>query len=109
MAEVRALSVVWLDSVEGRLFHISDEQLTRETVFGRIRGLTPLQLREELAQRLAGAPRILVVGSDSAGTAFITHLSDEYPALARRVVGRETADRPSDGELAAYALKYLRK
>lgn len=39
--------------------------------------------------------------------AHVKHIHSHEPALVRKVVGVETVDHPSDGQLVAYARKYF--
>jgi hypothetical protein len=61
-----------------------------------------------VAQALAGATEILIVGPAQAKLQLIKHIHLHDPALVSKVVGVETVDHPSDGQLVAYARKYFR-
>ncbi len=57
-----------------------------------------------LAQVCLRCRRVLVVGPGSAKSEFVKYLSRNNPdALARHVIGVETADHPTDGQLLARA------
>ena len=57
-----------------------------------------------LAQVCLRCRRVLVVGPGSAKSEFVKYLSRNNPdALARHVIGVETADHPTDGQLVARA------
>ncbi|HUD51567.1 translational machinery protein [Parvibaculum sp.] len=64
---------------------------------------------EEVAKSLDGFGEILIVGPANAKFAFLKHLQAKHPALAAKVVGIETVDHPSDGELTNYARAYFHK
>ena len=61
----------------------------------------------QVVQALAGASEVLVVGPAQAKLELIKHLHAHDPAMANKVVGVETVDHPSDGQLVAYARKYF--
>ena len=61
-----------------------------------------------VAQALAGAHEILVVGPAQAKLHLVKHIHAHDHALVPRLVGVETVDHPSDGQLVAYARKYFR-
>jgi hypothetical protein len=57
-----------------------------------------------LAQVCLRCKRVLVVGPGSAKSEFVKYLSRNNPdALARHVIGVETVDHPTDGQLVARA------
>ena len=60
-----------------------------------------------VAQALTGATEILIVGPAQAKLQLIKHIHSHDPALVSKVVGVETVDHPSDGQLIAYARKYF--
>ena len=63
----------------------------------------------EVAHAVADAKEILVVGPSNAKLALIKHLHKHDPAVADKVVGFESVDHPSDGQLLAYARHYFLK
>jgi stalled ribosome rescue protein Dom34 len=50
---------------------------------------------------------ILVVGPSSAKLEFLRFVREHDKPLERRVVGLETVDHPTDGQLVAYGKKYF--
>jgi hypothetical protein len=60
-----------------------------------------------VAQALAGASEILIVGPAQAKLQLIKHIHAHDAALVSKVVGVETVDHPTDGQLVAYARKYF--
>lgn len=63
----------------------------------------------EVCDALAGITEVLVAGHHTAQTDFRHYLDKHRPQVARQVVGWETVDRPSDGQLAALARKFFEK
>ena len=60
-----------------------------------------------IAEALKGAEEILVVGPAQAKLQLIKHLHSHDPQVGSKVVGVETIDHPTDGQLVAYARKYF--
>ena len=60
-----------------------------------------------IAEALKGANEILVVGPAQAKLQLIKHIHAHDPDLADKIVGVETVDHPTDGQLVAYARKYF--
>jgi stalled ribosome rescue protein Dom34 len=60
-----------------------------------------------IAEALQGAQEILVVGPAQAKLQLIKHIHAHDQALTARIVGVETIDHPTDGQLVAYARKYF--
>ncbi|HZP19315.1 MAG TPA: translational machinery protein [Bauldia sp.] len=63
---------------------------------------------DRLAASLADAGEILIFGPSTAKSEFVAFLHARHPAIAKRVVGVETLDHPSDGEFVGHARKHFR-
>jgi stalled ribosome rescue protein Dom34 len=115
-------AVVWLDHVEAHVLHFTREDVQNKLVHGKPhrhlhhkRGAQasghaaedPEYFRQ-VADALAGAEQILVVGPANAKTEFVKHLDVHAHELRKKVVAVETVDHPSDGQLLAYARKHFR-
>ena len=114
---------VWMDGNEARVFHVREEGFDEATVWApaqhvhrhpkdqqmRIRNHPDDQHRffDELADALAGAERILVVGPAATKLLFLRYLHKRDPALEARIVGLETVDHPTDRQIVAYARQYF--
>ena len=61
----------------------------------------------EVAHALAPAQEILIVGPGSAKLALLKHMHKHDSAIGDRVVGVETVDHPTDGQLLAHARQYF--
>jgi stalled ribosome rescue protein Dom34 len=61
----------------------------------------------DVAHALEHADEILVLGPSTAKLHFLKYLHAHAPALAQRVVGVETVDHPTDGQVAAFARRYF--
>ena len=61
----------------------------------------------DVAKALKDAEQILLVGPSTAKNQFVNYAKENDRALAAKIVGVETLDHPSDGQLVAYAKKYF--
>jgi hypothetical protein len=59
-------------------------------------------------QRGEGPLEILVVGPGTAKFEFVKHVQKHAAALLPKILGVETVDHPTDGELAAFVRRYFR-
>ncbi len=62
----------------------------------------------ELTSVLTDAGEILVVGPSTAKLELIKYFHSHAPGLIPQVIGVETVDHPSDGQVVAYAKKYFK-
>ena len=65
------------------------------------------QYYHAIAEALAGAQEILIVGPAQAKLQLVKHINTHDHALSDKVVGVESIDHPTDGQLVAYARKYF--
>lgn len=118
-------AVVWLDHHEARVFHLNAEQAEEVKVHpdnparhlhhkaGAI-GARQGHAAEDkayyqgVADALADAMEILVVGPGQAKLVLLRHLHRHAPAVEAHVVGVETVDHPTDPQLVAHARAYFR-
>jgi stalled ribosome rescue protein Dom34 len=115
-------AVVWLDHSEAHVFHFTPEEVEKSTA--RATNARPHQHHkrgstgsghaaedhayfEHVVGLLKGAQEILVVGPGSAKLGLIKHVHAHHHDLDSKIVGVETIDHPSDGQLVAYARKYF--
>lgn len=64
---------------------------------------------DAIVAALGDSREILVTGPSTAKVAFRDHVGSHHPAVAGRIVGVETLDHPSEGELLAWARKYFER
>ena len=105
------LSVVWIDMAHAKIFHLSEEKMEREEVRAtHIDHHThrlnqderdPKVMYDQIAQKLGNANRILILGPGIAKVHFMDRLRKRHPTLVKKVLACETADHPSDAEIAA--------
>jgi|SRR5580704_6612909 len=116
-------AVIWIDHKEARIFHVGPGATDETTVLApqhhfhrhpKGRG----EAREhpddahrffgEVARHLAGADAILIVGPSSAKLEFFKYVHEHGGGLESKVVGIESADHPTDGEIVDRARTYFR-
>ncbi|HSO30975.1 MAG TPA: hypothetical protein VLT33_00625 [Labilithrix sp.] len=114
--------VVWLDHNEARVFQIHPDGVDEAHLTAPKHhhhkhprgGLEPKshpddakRFFHEIARSLDGHDEILVVGPSTAKLEFIRHVHKHDPALEPKIVGVESVDHPTGGQLVAYARKYF--
>jgi stalled ribosome rescue protein Dom34 len=122
MSHVHA--VVWLDHREARVidFSVDDVHKTlvrhhgghrqihhRAGVVGAGHSPEDVKFFHEVIDAVGDALEVLVTGPGQAKVAFRQHVDAHDKAFAKRVVGVESLDHPSDGELLNFARKYFHK
>jgi len=63
----------------------------------------------EVCDALAGIAEVLVTGSGTAQADFRHYVEKHRPETARHIVGWETVDHPTEGQLLALARQYFVK
>jgi stalled ribosome rescue protein Dom34 len=61
----------------------------------------------EVCDALAGIGEVLITGPHTAQADFRRYVDKHRPAVAGQIVGWETVDHPSEGQLVALARKYF--
>ena len=61
-----------------------------------------------VAEALNGAQEVLIVGPAQTKDEFFKYLKSHHAQLAKKVMGVETADHPSDGQLLEHARRFFR-
>jgi stalled ribosome rescue protein Dom34 len=64
---------------------------------------------DAIVEALGDAKEVLVTGPGNAKVAFRQHLDRRHPGVAKRVVGIETLDHPTECELLGFARKYFKR
>lgn len=110
-------AVIWIDRETARLFLLSDEKMERKNLEVHMpehhthgkdasdRDRKEHKLFAAAAKELGAVDRVLILGPGVAKHHFKTYLEEHYPKEARKVVGLETVDHPTDGQIAAYTKK----
>ncbi|HZC56911.1 MAG TPA: translational machinery protein, partial [Xanthobacteraceae bacterium] len=63
---------------------------------------------DAVAKSIADAGAVLITGPANAKTELVKHISKHEPQLMKIIVGIETVDYPSDGQLLAHARHYFK-
>lgn len=109
-------TIVWIDSKSARVFELAGEDVRhhvhhREEPEQHINPHTPRAGRYEerffhaVAGRLSAQSALLILGPGVAKEQFVHYLRSHYAAIARVIVGVETADHPSDAQIVALGRK----
>jgi hypothetical protein len=115
-------TAVWIDHKDAKIFQIDRESFEEKTLHAPHHHVHrhPKVTAEhnhptdgehfyhEVARALEGADEILVVGPSTAKLELIKHVHKHAHQLIAKIVGVETVDHPTDGQLAAYARTYFR-
>ena len=111
-------AVIWIDHKEARIFHLHPDATDETAILAPqhhlhrhplgpadVRGSAEAARRffKEVARALEGADALLIVGPASAKLEFFRYLHEHDRHLEAKVVGVESADHPTDGEIIARA------
>ena len=114
---------VWIDHQEAKIYHVDAATFEAKDIHAPGRHVHrhptvtadhkhPIDLQhffKDVVHALEGAEEILIVGPATAKLELIKYVHKHLPALDHKIVGVETVDHPTDGQLVAYARKYFRK
>ena len=115
-------AVIWIDHHEARVFHFSPTDVERLVLhpdhptrqihhkansIGSGHEAEDHDYLDAAAESIADAGAVLITGPANAKTELIKHIHHHHPKLMSAIVGVETVDHPSDGQLVAYARKYF--
>ena len=112
-------AAVWLDHQEAKVYQIEpkDFEMTKVSAphhhvkqKAEEQGKHSVQHRYfgEIAEALRDSEELLIVGPSSAKLDFVRFLHKHEHALESRVLGVETLDHPTDGQLVAYVRHYFK-
>jgi stalled ribosome rescue protein Dom34 len=117
-------SIVWLDHREARVMDFSVDDVHKAVVrhhgghrqvhhrsgsVGTGHAPEDVKFFDEIIVAVGDAQEVLVTGPGLLKNAFRQHADARHQAWSRRIMGVETLDHPSDGELLAFARKYFQK
>jgi stalled ribosome rescue protein Dom34 len=115
---------LWIDHAEAKIFHVGDADFEKLKIEGphhhvshrgeaRSHGSShPAEDQHffhSAAAALKDCEEILVVGPGTAKLEFIKHVHKHDHALVNKIVGVETVDHPTEGQLVAFVRKYFHK
>lgn len=108
-------AVVWIDHHNALIQQFSAEEVQAKRVkdhshYTRQHGSAVRAVHEfyaEVCDALKGVPEILVTGSSKSQADFRHYVDKHRPALAPHILGWETVDHLSDGQLIALGRKFF--
>ncbi len=100
-----AAKVVQFDSESSEIKRLSEHTVNTRQHNSGVR--TEHEFFAEVCTALANISSVLVVGSHLSQAAFKHYVEAHRPALSRQIIGWETVDHPTDGELIALARDYV--
>ena len=115
-------AVVWIDHQEAHVIQFNAETHENATIStkskhghihqkaGVLTGhhqVSSQAYLHEVVEAVAACHEILIVGPGVAKLELIKHINHHDAKIAHKVVGVETVDHPTDGQLLAYAKKYF--
>ena len=117
-------AIVWLDHHDARIidFTFDDQHLVavhsengprklhrKAMVIGSGKAKEDHHFFDEIVAAIGSAQEVLLVGPGTAKLEFEKDLSKRHAGVAKRIVGMEPLDHPSDGQLLAFARKYFKR
>jgi stalled ribosome rescue protein Dom34 len=113
-------AAVWIDHSEAKVFHVDSEGFDPAKIqphhhVKRHPTVTAEHAHPadaanyftEVEKALADVEEILIVGPGSAKLELVKHVHKSNRGLEAKIVGLETVDHPTDGQLVAYVRKYF--
>ena len=99
-------AVVWIDQREARIFHFNAEDADKLTLRAH-HAVADERYLHNVSAAVADAGEILVTGPSGAKTELVKHIAQHDPLIFSRIVGIESSDHPTDGQLLAHARHYF--
>lgn len=115
-------AAVWLDHHEAKIFFVDGQTAEIATVEAPHRHVArrstktvdrthPAEAQRyyhDVARALEGVEEILVCGPSTAKLEFIKYVHKHEHEMEPKIIGVETVDHPTEGQLTAYARQYFR-
>lgn len=116
-------AVIWIDHHVAKIFHFNASEAEQQTLLpenpamhvhhksntiGSGHETLGQDFLHEIATAVASAGEVLIIGPGTAKTELNKHITQHDPELKKRVMGVETVDHPSDGQIVAYARTYFK-
>jgi hypothetical protein len=116
-------AVVWIDHHEARVFHFSPTDVAtlvlhpdnptrhihhKANSIGSGHAAEDENFLHAVAQSIADAGAVLITGPANAKHELVKHIDHHDHALMKIIVGVETVDHPTGGELVAHARHYFK-
>ncbi len=115
-------AVVWLDHVKATIISFTREDRHEQSVRSELphsrshsdRGQSgsghvrdDVDFFEEITRLIGDVPEVLVLGPGLAKTAFERYVRAHHPSVADHIVGVETVDHPTTGQILKYSKQYF--
>jgi stalled ribosome rescue protein Dom34 len=108
-------AVLWVDHQHAQVMHLESDSTQVQKIKAHLHHTrqhgskvrTEHEFFGEVCDALADIKEVLVTGSHKSQADFRHYVDKHRPALAPRIAGWETVDRPSEGQLAALARKFF--
>jgi stalled ribosome rescue protein Dom34 len=112
--------VLWIDSDNAHIFTLKDsgvektnlkrEEINHHTTNKKDHHGDPSveHFYKHVAERVADANELLILGPGLAKNHFKTHLETHAAGLAKKIVGLEDTDHPTDNQILALARKFFK-
>jgi stalled ribosome rescue protein Dom34 len=116
-------AVIWIDHHEARIFHFNATDVDhvvlqpdnptmhihhKSNTIGSGHETLDKNFLHEVATAVAEAGAILIAGPGNAKAELMKHIEAHDKKLVKAILGVETVDHPSDGQLIAYARKFFK-
>jgi stalled ribosome rescue protein Dom34 len=116
-------AVVWIDHKEARIFRVHAEAEEESRILSpqhhvhrhpkgrgepRDHPDDARQFFDQVARALEGIDSILIVGPASAKHELFKFVHEKHRAVASNIVGVESADHPTGGQIVAHARRYFK-
>ena len=116
-------AVVWIDHHQARVFHFKvaevDQQVLRPhdpphqihhkaNSVGSGHAAEDHAYLQHVADTVAGAGAVLILGPANAKTELVKHIAHNMPLLKAKIAGVETVDHLTDGEIVAHARNHFK-
>lgn len=117
-------AVVWIDHQETRIFEFGADDIDRHRIraadrpgnihhksgtVGSGHAASDKSYLSAIADALKPNHEILIVGHGMAKTELAHYIRDHVPALAPRIMGVESIDQPTEGEVIALARTFFKR
>lgn len=115
-------AVIWIDHREAKVFHFnatdaehqilhSDNPVTnihhKANTIGSGHETLSHTFLHEVATAIASAGEVLIIGPGNAKTELVKYITQHDSKLKNKILGVETVDHPSNGQIVAYARKFF--
>jgi stalled ribosome rescue protein Dom34 len=116
-------AIVWIDHHEARIFHFGRDEADsvivhpkrahqnihhKANTIGSGHAQPDKDYLRDVTHAVAEAEEILVTGPAGAKLELVRFLEEKAPQVKKKVVGVETLDHPTDGQLLDHARRYFR-